>query len=94
MNSGSMDDKLKLDLKNIIIDACEKELEPEQIADTDSLVGLGSKLELDSLDVLQVNVALANRYKVRIEDSKHARRVMKNINALADFVRPANKNDQ
>ncbi len=94
MNPGSMDDKLKLELKNIIIEACEKELEPEQIGDTDSLVGFGSKLELDSLDVLQINVALANRYKVRIEDSKHARRVMKNINALADFVQPADKNSQ
>ena len=94
MNPGSMDDKLKLELKNIIIEACEKELEPGQIGDTDSLIGLGSKLELDSLDVLQINVALANRYKVRIEDSKHARRVMKNVNALADFVQPADKNSQ
>jgi acyl carrier protein len=87
--TGSENDELKLELKKIIIEACEKELAPEDIGDTDTLVGFGSKIELDSLDVLQINVALANRYKVRIEDSKHARRVMKNVNALADFVQPA-----
>lgn len=94
MTTGSKDDKLKLELKKIIIEACEKELDPESISDTDSLVGLGSKLELDSLDVLQINVALANRYKVRIEDSKHARRVMKSVNALADFVQPTDNTDK
>lgn len=94
MTTGSKDDKLKLELKKIIIEACEKELDPESICDTDSLVGLGSKLELDSLDVLQINVALANRYKVRIEDSKHARRVMKSVNALADFVQPTDNTDK
>jgi len=91
---GSENDELKLELKRIIVEACEKELSPESIGDTDSLVGFGSKLELDSLDVLQINVALANRYRVRIEDSKHARRVMKNVNALADFVQPDDAADQ
>lgn len=93
MANGSNNNALKLELKKIIIEACEKELTPESIGDTDSLVGLGSRLELDSLDVLQINVALAKRYKVRIEDSKHARRVMKNVNALADFVQPADSTD-
>lgn len=90
---GSKDDKLKLELKKIIVESCEKEIDPETISDSDSLVGFGSKLELDSLDVLQINVALANRFKVRIEDSKHARRVMKNVNSLADFVQPATDSD-
>jgi len=79
---------LKLDLKKLIIQACNKDIAPETIADEDSLVGHGSSLGLDSLDVLQVNVAIAQRYGVRIDDSKHARRVMKSINSLADFIQP------
>lgn len=85
---GSQDDELKRELKKLIIHACQKELEPEEIADDASLIGTRSEIGLDSLDVLQVNVAIMNRYKLRIDDSKHARRVMKSINTLADFVQP------
>jgi hypothetical protein len=35
-----------------------------------------------------VNTALLQRFGVRIEDGKHARRVMKSVNTLADFVEP------
>lgn len=78
----------KQELKKLILDACNKDLAPETLGDDDSLVGADSVLGLDSLDVLQVNVVLAQRYGVRIEDSKHARRVMKSINTLAQFIRP------
>ncbi len=88
MQPGSLDTQLKLELKKLIIHACNKDLAPEAISDEDSLVGKGSTLGLDSLDVLQVNVAVAQRFGVRIEDSKHARRVMKSINSLADFIQP------
>lgn len=89
MSTGSADAQFKLELKKVILAACNKELAPESLHDTDSLIGSDSVLGLDSLDVLQVNVALHNRYGVRIDDSKHARRVMKDINTLADFLRPA-----
>lgn len=80
--------EFKQELKKLILDACNKDLAPETLGDDDSLVGADSVLGLDSLDVLQVNVVLAQRYGVRIEDSKHARRVMKSINTLAQFIRP------
>lgn len=88
MQRGSHDTQLKLELKKLIIHACNKDLSPDTIEDEDSLVGKGSHLGLDSLDVLQINVAIAQRFGVRIEDSKHARRVMKSINSLADFIQP------
>ena len=85
---GSQDEQLKFELKKLIIQACNKELEPADIADDASLIGSRSALGLDSLDVLQVNVAILNRYQRRIDDSKHARRIMKSINTLADFIQP------
>lgn len=89
MASGSHDPEFKLELKRLIIQACNKDVAPESLGDDDTLIGFGSALALDSLDVLQVNVALTRQYDVRIQDSKQARRVMKSINALADFIRPA-----
>jgi acyl carrier protein len=88
MPSGSRDSAFKLELKKLIVAACNRETAPDSIGDDDALIGSDSVLGLDSLDVLQVNVAIGQRYGVRIDDSKHARRVMKSINTLADFLRP------
>ena len=87
MTPELQDPQFKLALKQLIIQACNKDMTPESIADDDTLIGFGSTLGLDSLDVLQVNVALTQQYGVRIQDSKQARRVMKSINTLADFIR-------
>ncbi len=89
MPSGSQDHAFKLELKKLIVAACNRDMAPESIGDDDSLIGADSALGLDSLDVLQLNVAIGQQYGARIEDSKHARRVMKSVNALADFLRPA-----
>lgn len=88
MVAGSQDEALKNKLKQMIVQACNKEIDPSSIADTDSLIGQRSDVGLDSLDVLQINVAIMNEFNIRIDDSKHARRIMKNVNTLADFVQP------
>jgi acyl carrier protein len=85
---GSKNAALKRELKQLIIAVCNKEASPDDVADDAPLLGPESVLELDSLDVLQINVTLQQRYGVRIDDGKHARRVMTSINALADFISP------
>lgn len=88
MPSGSHDPAFKLELKKLIVAACNRDADPASITDDEALIGSDTALALDSLDVLQVNVAIGQKYGVRIDDSKHARRVMKSINTLADFLRP------
>lgn len=88
MTAGSRDTAFKLELKKLIVAACNRDRAPETIGDDDPLVGANSVLELDSLDVLQLNVAIGQHYGMRIDDGKHARRVMKTVNTLADFLRP------
>lgn len=85
---GSQDSAFKLELKKLIIAACNRDIAPESIGDDDTLIGSASTVGLDSLDVLQLNVAIGQRFGVRIDDTKHARRVMQSVNALADFIRP------
>ncbi len=88
MTAGSRDNALKLDLKKLIVTACNRDIDPLSIADDETLVGRGGRLDLDSLDILQINVAIAQHFGVRIDDSKHALRVMKTINTLADYIHP------
>jgi len=88
MPSGSHDSAFKAELKKLIVTACNRDVAADSIDDDETLVGRGGRLDLDSLDILQINVAIAQNFGVRIDDSKHALRVMKTVNTLADFIRP------
>lgn len=85
---GSEDAGFKNELKQLIIDACDKQVSPEDIPDDANLFGDGSVLELDSVDGLQISMALQKRFGVRITDAKQMRRIFTSVNALADFLRP------
>jgi acyl carrier protein len=82
---------LKHDIKEMIIQECEKEdIAPEEIADDVMLFSDESGLELDSLDALQISMGLLNRYGVRLGDSKDFRRTVTTIDALAKYVNEQN----
>ena len=86
---GSHDDALKLRLKTMIIEECEKEdITPEEVADDVELFSEESGLELDSLDALQISMGLQTQFKIRLGDSKEFRRVVTTINNLADYIQP------
>lgn len=86
---GSLDPALKQRLKRLIVVEADKPFDPERIDDDAPLFGPDSQLALDSLDALQISMALQLQFDVRLEDSKEVRRVMANINSLANFLQPA-----
>jgi acyl carrier protein len=85
---GSLDENFKTELKQLIIKECDLEISPIDINDDDPLFGSDSSIGLDSIDALQVSIAIQNKYGVVITDSKELRRVMKSINSAADHIRP------
>ncbi|MEI7432406.1 MAG: acyl carrier protein [Betaproteobacteria bacterium] len=74
------------DLKRLIVDACDKDIDPETISDDELLFGSSAPLALDSLDALQVSMALQKRFGVRLVDSKETRRILTNVAALAAYL--------
>ena len=50
------------------------------------IFGSETRLALDSLDALQVSMALLKRYRVRLVDSKETRRILSCVGNLADFL--------
>ncbi|MBN2768624.1 MAG: acyl carrier protein [Campylobacterales bacterium] len=85
---GSKDKKLKENLKQLIIDACEKDVDTQDVGDNDVMFGNESVLGLDSIDALQISIELQKAYNVNLSDSKELRRVFTSINALADYIQP------
>ncbi|MEJ2060450.1 MAG: phosphopantetheine-binding protein [Gammaproteobacteria bacterium] len=85
----AQDPAFKLELKRLIIEECDKDLAPEDLPDDAPLFGPESPLELDSLDGLQISMALQKRYGVRIADPKELRRILTSINDLAGYLAQA-----
>lgn len=79
--------KLKFDLKKMIIDECEKEdVTPEDIADDIEIFAPECILELDSVDALQISMALQKEYGIRLPDPKEFRRVVTTVDNLASYI--------
>lgn len=85
---GSQDAALKLRLKALIVQECDKQVDPATVPDDKPLFGPGSALELDSVDGLQISMALQLQFGLRVEDPKQMRRILADVNTLADFVQP------
>jgi acyl carrier protein len=79
-------EQLKKDLKKMIVTECQKDVDPESITDEQQLIGGGGALDLDSLDALQISMAVNQRYKKRIDGNNETRNALASINALADFI--------
>ncbi len=81
-----MSEDLVLELKNLIINILKLEdVTPGDIEDDAPLFGEG--LGLDSIDALELVVALEKTYEVFIPDSEVGKKVFRSVNALAEFVR-------
>jgi len=84
---------LKLALKTLIVQTCDKDCDPASIGDDEVLFGTGTRLALDSLDALQLSMALQKKFGVRITDSKETRLIFANVANLAAWLREQNKAD-
>lgn len=79
-------EQLKFELKQLIIRECDKKLAPEQIPDDAILIGNQSALALDSLDALQIALAVKRQYGKRIDGGTQTRAALTSVNTLADFI--------
>ena len=74
------------ELKALVLEATEKQAPEGGLADDEVLFGPDTRLALDSLDALQVSMAIQERYGVRLTDSKETRRALSCIGHLADYL--------
>jgi len=79
-------DALIAELSALILETTEKSLDGAPLAPQEPIFGPGARLALDSLDALQVSMALQKRYGVRLTDSKETRRILSCVGNLADFL--------
>ncbi|GHV47583.1 acyl carrier protein [Spirochaetia bacterium] len=79
-------DDLKLQIKELIISALELEdLKPENITDSDPIFGDG--LGLDSIDALELGLALKKKFGVKFtSENADNKRHFASVDALAAYI--------
>jgi len=82
---NSRDPRLHDELKRFIVRRLRLEqIDPAGLADDAPLLEGG--LDLDSIDLLELVVALENEYGVKFEDVDESRRVLTTVATLAEYV--------
>ncbi|OJY90205.1 MAG: acyl carrier protein [Sphingobacteriales bacterium 44-15] len=78
-------EQLKQQLKEQIIKFLNlADKQPEDIKDDEPLFGDG--LGLDSIDSIELIVLLSREYGINIQDPKEGRKVLVDINTMADYI--------
>ena len=80
--------QLKQELKKLIVEECEKEddITWQEILDDEPLFGSESRINLDSLDGLQLSLVLKRAFGVKIEGSKDSRKHLTTINNITALI--------
>ena len=79
--------QLKTEIKQLIIDALKiPDIKPGEINDSASLFEEGNALQLDSVDALEIVMALQRTYGVHIDDQNVSRFIIRSVDSIAEFI--------
>ncbi len=82
-----MSRELERELAEIIFDVCDvKDHTPDELHRQAPLIGPESPLGLDSLDSLEIVMAVGKRYGVRIGGEQGPRQVLSSLETLTEYV--------
>ena len=79
-----MDDALRTQIKEVIVRSLRLTIQPSEIASDLPLFGEG--LGLDSIDALELVLEIERTFGAAITDEHAAKRVLRSVNAIAEFV--------
>ena len=83
-------DSLKAQIKQLMVENLMLQLTPAEIGDETPLFGPGS-IGLDSVDALQLVVALDKSFGLKIADPAAAREILRSVNTMAAAVEDKRK---
>jgi len=79
--------EIKTAVKRLILETLDiEDVGVNEIQDDVSLLSGENALTIDSIDVLEVVVAIQRKFMVKIRDQNHARLVVNSVNTIAEFI--------
>jgi len=78
---------LKTEIKELIIQTLNiKNIRADQVPDAVPLFSPENILNLDSIDGIELVMAIQDKFQVRIADQNVARNVLESVDSIAEFV--------
>jgi acyl carrier protein len=79
--------ELKLEIKKLILESLKlPDVKAEDIKDSESLFEGGNIIQIDTVDALEIVMALQRKYGVHIDDKNPGRFIIKSVDTIAEFV--------
>jgi acyl carrier protein len=79
--------EMKLEIKKMIMETLNiTDVDPAAVDDEIPLFGSDNALTLDSVDAIEIIMALQRNYGIRIDDQSMARHVIRSVNSIAEFI--------
>jgi acyl carrier protein len=79
-------------IKKMIIEVCDvKDVKPEDVPTDVPFIGGTGPLKLDSLDAIEIAMAIRYEFGVELKNASTAAKAMQSFDSLADFIIEAPK---
>ena len=79
--------ELRLEIKLLIMETLSiNDVDPNDVDNEKPLFGGGNNLTLDSVDAIEIIMAIQRKYGIRITDQSIARQVIRSVNSIAEFL--------
>lgn len=79
--------ELKLEIKKLIMETLNiTDVDPDVVDDDEPLFGGNNALTLDSVDAIEIIMAIQRVYQIRIADQSTARYVIRSISSIAEYI--------
>ena len=79
--------QLKSEVKKMVVETLKlNDIDPETILNEPSLFSGENTLTLDSIDAIELIMAVQKQYGVRLDDQNLARSIINSIDSIAGFI--------
>ncbi|MEI6683621.1 MAG: phosphopantetheine-binding protein [Bacteroidota bacterium] len=83
----TLSDELKREIKIMIMTTLNiKDVDPDEVDNEIPLFSGENKLALDSVDSIEIIMAIQRKYGIRIADQALGREVVRSVNTIAGFI--------
>ena len=80
-------ENLKTEIKKLIVETLNlKDVNPDEIVSDKPLFGGDNSISLDSIDAIELIMAIQRTYAVRLDDQNLARNILYSVDTIADFI--------
>jgi acyl carrier protein len=79
--------EIKLEVKKLIVETLNMQgIVPSEIKDDIPLLSGENIIKIDSIDVLELVIAIQKKFNVRLDDQNLARHIINTVDTISDFV--------